>query len=115
MDRTDQSRTCTDAPQVSAPLRPATIPLAPLRITPRPAEPTQRLTARPLGHDLDPYKVPETVKPKAEPKLHAPTRRPGALIGREFTFDRGAYDASYDRFQHAADRAFGEGPDGSAA
>lgn len=86
------------------------IPAAPqvATLAPRPAEPTQRLTARPLGHDLDPYKVPETVKAAPAVLLHAPTRRPGALIGREFTFDRGAYDASYDRFQHAADRAFGE-------
>lgn len=95
MERTEQSRPCTAVPQLT-------------ELAPRPARPTQRLTARPLPHDLDPYKAPETAKPKAEAKLHAPTRRPGALIGREFTFDRGAYDASYDRFQHAADRAFGE-------
>lgn len=52
-------------------------------LPPRPAAPLQRLTARPLSHDL--------------------------------TFDQGAYDESYDRFRHAAQRAFGEGPDGGAA
>lgn len=31
-----------------------------------------------------------------------------------FRFDRGAYDASYDRFQHHADRAFGDGTGGAA-
>lgn len=77
-------------------------------LKPRPVAPEHRLTAVPLPHDLDPYKAPETVEAAPAVLLHAPTRRPGALIGREFTFDRGAYDASYDRFQHAADRAFGE-------
>lgn len=49
-------------------------------LPPRPKPPVQRLTARPLGHDLD----------------------------------RGAYDASFDRFRHHADRAFGQGADGAA-
>lgn len=76
-------------------------PAALLTIPPRPAEPTQRLTARPLSHDLDPYKVPETVKPAPVAKLHAPTTRPGALIGR------GLFD---DELRPASWAAFGDGP-----
>lgn len=90
MERTEQSRPCTAVPQLT-------------ELAPRPAEPTQRLTARPLGHDLDPYKVPETPKPAPEAKLHAPTRRPGALIGR------GLFDS------HHTDRAFGKDLPGGAA
>lgn len=77
------------APQVSEVLRPVGIPLAPLRIAPRPAEPTQRLTARPFAWPED-------------GEADAPIER--AL---------GAY--GYDRFQHAADRAFGEDLPGGAA
>lgn len=79
------------------------IPAAPqvATLAPRPAEPTQRLTARPLPHDLDPYKVPETVKPTPVAKLHAPTGRPGGLIGR------GLFD---DELRPASWAAFGEGP-----
>lgn len=39
METTDLARTCTDAPRVTDP-------------SPRPAPPKQRLTARPLSHDL---------------------------------------------------------------
>jgi hypothetical protein len=70
-------------------------------LKPRPTEPTQRLTARPLPRNLDPYKVPETVKPKTEAKLHAPSPRPGALISRDL-FD--------DELRPASWAAFGEGP-----
>jgi hypothetical protein len=68
VESTEQSRTCTDAARVTT-------------LAPRPAPPKQRLTARPVTHDL---------------------------------FDRGGYDASFDRFQHHADKAFGE-PVGGAA
>jgi hypothetical protein len=39
VESTEQSRTCTDTPRVKA-------------LPPRPAAPKQRLTARPLPHDL---------------------------------------------------------------
>jgi hypothetical protein len=38
MESTEQSRTCTDAPRVTA-------------LPPRPRPPVQRLTARPVPHD----------------------------------------------------------------
>lgn len=63
-------------------------PLAPL-LAPRPAEPTQPLTARPFAWPED-------------GEADAPIER--AL---------GAY--GYDQFQHAADRAFGEDLPGGAA
>jgi hypothetical protein len=98
---TDQSRTCTDAPQVSEVLRPVGIPLTPLHLAPRPAEPTQRLTARPLGHDLDPYKVPETVEPTAVAPAYTPPPPFRAPLGRNL-FD--------DELRPASWAAFGDGP-----
>lgn len=92
MQSTDTSQLTTGAPQAAS---------APLHLPPRPAEPEQRLTARPLPHDLDPYKAPETAKPATVTKLHAPTHRPGALIGR------GLFD---DELRPASWAAFGEGP-----
>ena len=46
------------------------------------------------------------------PPLPGPTALRRPLTAR---FDRGAYDASYDRFRFAADKAFGDGPDGGTA
>lgn len=90
-------------------------PAALLTIAPRPTAPRQKLTAVPLAHDLDPYTIAANAKPTVAP-AYIPTPPFRAPLGRELLFDRGAYDASCDRFQHAADRAFGEDlPGGSAA
>jgi hypothetical protein len=50
-----------------------------------------------------------------DPKQVIAWRKLAADVADSDTFDRGAYDASYDRFQHAADRAFGEDLPGGAA
>lgn len=93
MDRTDQSRTCTDAPQVSEVLRPVGIPLTPLRITPRPAPPLRPLTAVPVAWPTD-ADVDRALGNYGDPD----PRQHADRIG-----------------QPAAWSAFGEGPDGSAA
>lgn len=86
MDRTEQSRPCTAVPQLT-------------ELAPRPAKPTQRLTARPLPHDLDPYKAPEATKPATATTATrpAPSARPGALISRNL-FDDELRPASWDAF-----------------
>lgn len=54
---------------------------------------------RPTDHG-----APQVTELRPRPAFPGPTaRRP--LVAR---FDRGAYDASYDRFLFAADRAFGD-------
>jgi hypothetical protein len=99
MERTEQSRPCTAVPQLT-------------ELAPRPKAPEHRLTARPLPRNLDPYKVPETVKPATKPVQHTPWTPSSAPLSRELDFDRSAYDRLQrrDRIgQPAAWSAFGSG------
>jgi hypothetical protein len=76
---------------------PRRIPGATLRRTPgpRPAPPKQRLTARPLSRDLDPYRVTAPVSATPAPAPRTTWEPPGPLLARDL------YDA------HHADQAFG--------